>query len=390
MIVGELCAEARRLHFWLFEHALPFWSTIGHDGTGRGFVEHLGLDAVPADVDFKRLRVQARQVAVYSQAYGVGFAPGLAVARDGFDFIVAHAIRSDGGVCKLLTRSGAIKDAAEDLYDTAFVLFACGCFAKASGDPRVLAVADAIFQRLVKEHCAPDGMGFFEAYPCLDDRRLQNPHMHLFEAMLALSEAAPGASNGYMDVADRLVALFLTHLFDASSGTVSEVFDKNWQRPPAEADWIEPGHLYEWVTLLLWYVEQCRARGREAKLNEDVLGGLLAWAGRFGHRPGDDRVIAAVTRDGLQRDLRSRVWHQTEAIRAHALVLDSGRAASVGRLVSLLRGFRLSFLSQEPTGVWTEALDADDTPTETRIPASSLYHIMGAYLALDRLIRLRT
>jgi mannose/cellobiose epimerase-like protein (N-acyl-D-glucosamine 2-epimerase family) len=53
---------------WMRDHALPFWATVGQDRYGLGFVEHLTFDARPAPVVYKRVRVQTRQIYVYSAA----------------------------------------------------------------------------------------------------------------------------------------------------------------------------------------------------------------------------------------------------------------------------------------------------------------------------------
>ena len=48
-----------------FQDVLPFWSTVGRDRPGFGFVEHLDPAARPADVPYKRVRVQARRIFVF-------------------------------------------------------------------------------------------------------------------------------------------------------------------------------------------------------------------------------------------------------------------------------------------------------------------------------------
>ncbi len=40
-------------------------------------------------------------------------------------------------------------------------------------------------------------------------------------------------------------------------------------------------------------------------------------------------------------------------------------------------------LNGVPNGTWMDALDQFQTPLSPKIPASSLYHIMTAYAALD-------
>jgi mannose/cellobiose epimerase-like protein (N-acyl-D-glucosamine 2-epimerase family) len=81
---------------WMFEKALPFWGSIGRDGD-NGFAEQLSLDGAPTTVSYKRLRVQARQIYVYSHASTLGYGPGLAAAENSWAFITRHGWLENGG-----------------------------------------------------------------------------------------------------------------------------------------------------------------------------------------------------------------------------------------------------------------------------------------------------
>ena len=81
-----LIARARA---WTFEQALPFWATTGRDAPGLGFVERLDRDGRVEPLDFKRFRVQARQVYVFSHAEVMGWSGGLEAAQAGYRFMVA-------------------------------------------------------------------------------------------------------------------------------------------------------------------------------------------------------------------------------------------------------------------------------------------------------------
>src|SRR5690606_28709663 len=124
------------------------------------FVERLDLAARPVDPGFKRVRVQARQIYVYSHASLLGLAEGEAAARQGLEFLRAHAALPGGGWVRSLSREGRVLDPALDLYDQAFVLFALAWWRRATGDATVVALAgqtlDAIEARLARA----DGEGF--------------------------------------------------------------------------------------------------------------------------------------------------------------------------------------------------------------------------------------
>src|ERR1700722_17163318 len=132
----RLIARARA---WTFEAALPLWAATGRDGPGLGFVERLDRDGRVEPLNFKRFRVQARQVYVFSHAQVMGWDGGLEAAQAGYDFIRRHALLEGGGWPR--GREGGVKGATFDLYDQAFGLYALAWFARASGDDEPLALA---------------------------------------------------------------------------------------------------------------------------------------------------------------------------------------------------------------------------------------------------------
>ncbi len=79
--VNDVQSAYEAFHAWMFGHALPFWSGAGHEGPGRGAREHLRLDGTPANLNFKRMRVQARQVYAFSHAVLLGWRDGERLAR---------------------------------------------------------------------------------------------------------------------------------------------------------------------------------------------------------------------------------------------------------------------------------------------------------------------
>src|SRR6185295_19355604 len=87
--VERVAALTERMRHWLVGEALPFWSDVGVDHQRGGFVEHLTLDGKPAPVDFKRVRVQARQLYVFSYAARARWSPQAAqVARAGGEVLM--------------------------------------------------------------------------------------------------------------------------------------------------------------------------------------------------------------------------------------------------------------------------------------------------------------
>lgn len=373
----EVAAAHAALRAWLFDHALPFWAQAGRDGPGLGFHEHLTLDGRPAEVPFKRVRVQARQVHVFSHAALLGWQGGLDAARHGYAFMVAHGSREDGAWVRAMGRHGGVLDPAADLYDLAFVLFALAWYARASGEAEPLARARRTLDWVRATMAAPAG-GFHNAWPVEPGARQQNPHMHLLEAALALYETTGDAH--YADFARELAALFRDRFLDPATGTLGEFFTDDLRPAAGEAgDHVEPGHHYEWV----WLLDQhARLTGEDTSAEAERLY-------RFAEAHGVDRATGAVLdvvgRDGLVRRASSRLWPQTEAIKAHAAMLRRGEPAGP-RIRACADTLLRRHFSDCPPGTWREHFDAEGRAFLDRIPSSSFYHIVMAFGELDRLV----
>jgi len=366
----DLVSAFARFDGWMTAAALPFWSTTGHDGPGRGFTEHLTLDARPADVPFRRVRVQARQIYVFSHAEVLGWTAGRPAADDGYRFLLRHARTAQGGWVRRIGRDGGVLDPAADLYDIAFVLFALAWRHRATGDAEPVEVALATLAWLDRLRI-PGQPGFENVVPVDGGPRQQNPHMHLLEAALAWYEAT--RAEPFLALALELVELFRTRLFDRVTGTLAEFFTPDWQRlrPHGGQAAIEPGHQFEWA----WLLHQA---GRLLDVDIAAEAGALY---RFAAAHGGQPVIDAVTEDGRAHDQAVRLWPQTEAIKAHLAFGNRAAAAA------LANGLHDRFLAPAPPGTWIDHFAPDGRALPDKIPASSLYHLFVAYAEMQRVIR---
>lgn len=365
--------EVRR---WMFERALPFWSTVGRDGE-LGFVEHLTLDGVPAGVGYKRLRVQARQIYVFSHAALLGYDDGLAAAENGWRFMLRHGWLEDGGWARRLGREGGVADPAIDLYDQAFALFAIAWWIRASGDKTAIDWADRTVEAIDAHLGRADGRGWHAEAPAPAEA-VQNPHMHMVEALLALYEAT-GAER-FAVKAIEIAELMRTTFFDANSSTLAEYFDQDWRRAPGERGRIiEPGHQFEWAWIL---------RHLTRLTGADFAGtahGLFAFAEAHGVDPVTGLTWDSVLDDGAPRERSSRSWPQTEALKAHLSEIEFGGRPLDGRPAQIVANLLDRYLDKPAPGCWVDHLDAQGAVIADKIPASTLYHV---FLAFSELLRL--
>ena len=360
-----------RLKTWVTETALPLWASLGFDRHHGGFHERLKSDGTPDLAADKRVRVQARQIYVYSQAAVLGWFPyGRQVALEALEFMVSRGRSPDGrpGFVHLLRPDGGVADPLRDTYDHAFLLLALAWLHRASGDAQVAALIEETLAFVDEDLTTPDG-SLLEGIPESLPRR-QNPHMHMFEAMLALHEAVAHPES--FKRAAQLRALMEERFFDPETCTVGEYFTDGWRRVPgAEGDSVEPGHLAEWTWLLRQHE---RLTGvAPAALPTRLLEAALRWA--------DEKtgflIDEADRRGPVRRDSR-RAWPQTELAKAWMGEAEAGIAGAAEKARTTLAMLATHYLDNPFEGGWTDQFDADGRPLTADVPASTFYHVFCA------------
>ncbi len=354
----------------------PLWSERGVGDHGL-FRETLALDHQSADQDTTRVRVQARQTYVFAEALRLGWKPDTSadLLATGLSTLTGSALRPDGLAGRVLGSDGSgFTDDTADLYDTAFVLFALaetasvleGAEEALAGARRILTAADAKLR-------APDG-GYFETLPA-DQKRHQNPHMHLLEACLALHRADPDGD--HLSRAGEIISLF-DRFFTAGPGDLlGEHFAPGWTQPAGrDADIVEPGHQFEWVWLLHAYA---RATSTPVHIRAETL-----YVFACSTLDDEGRALQEVTREGAVADGSRRTWPQTEALKAHLAMFeateDESFSAAACRSFDVLMDEYLT-----PEGGWIDQYDSTGKPMAHNMPASTGYHVV---LALAELMRI--
>ncbi len=367
--------RAREAESWMMDACFSLWADVGVSSDGA-FLESLDMKHRPIAEELGRVRVQGRQTYVYTIALRMGWKPERAreLILQGLDVLENRCRRPDGLFGKRISFEGGLSDETADLYDIAFAVFAC---AHASGAlsggeaERASTLARDTLSAVQSQLSDPHG-GFAEALP-RPPYRMQNPHMHLLEACLALYDNASEA--GALELAHILKGLFDTKLYDPATGTLGEYFAADWLRLSGEKDnVVEPGHHFEWVWLL-----NAHAQASGQALPE-ATGGLYRFA--LSTLDATGHPCMSVRRSGAPVDTSRRSWVQTEALKAHLTMLKAGHPDAGAHAVTAFDQLFDEHLTGE--GGWIDHLEADGTPRSEKMPASTGYHVI---LALVELIK---
>ena len=351
-----------RLGGWLRDAALPLWSREGYDRAHGGFAERLTAEGAVTG-DARRARVQVRQVYVFANAAALGWRGDPApLVREGLEHFLRRYRRSDGLFRTLCAADGTPLDERAFLYDQAFVLLALAHGQQVLGPAAHLTEEAEQLQGALERLLRRGGAGFYSGAP---ERLplLANPHMHLLEAALAWREVSSAPVWGRL--VGELTELALERFIDPATGALLERFGEHWQPVAADAQLVEPGHLFEWS----WLLQRCGGRrARQAAVRLIQVGE-------------EHGVHRGITINGLHQDLHvtdaeARLWPQTERLKANArLAISEPRCwpAAVEAAEALLR-----YLASAPPGLWHDRLTLKDQFVEEPAPASSFYHIVAA------------
>jgi mannose-6-phosphate isomerase len=360
---STLAEAAAWFDAWLLEAALPLWSQAGLDAAGGSFQEALTVAGAPWPAP-RRSRVQTRQIWVYATAAAAGLGePYGALAARAYRAYREHYRRPDGLFLYAADADGRSVDETAALYEQAFALLAMAALdARGAGlaaDADALAAAAAAAFRHDRGGFRETGARPFQA----------NAQMHLFEAALAWEEAGRGQGS-WIGLADELARLALTRFIDARTGALREFFDADWRAlADEEGGLIEPGHQFEWA----WLLERWgRARGRP---EAQAAARRLYAVGLRGVDPAAGVAVNALWSDLSLRDPATRIWAQTEYLKAALLFEDAAEALRAANGLGL-------YLQTPRRGTWRDKLRADRSFVEEPAPATSFYHLLGAILPL--------
>ena len=375
--------QSKRLIDWCKYDALPLWGKYGVDKAG-GFYETLNYDGSPDLTVKRRVRVQARQCYVYSLAIThEWFPPSRGVSDHGWAYLSRQGLQggdhipSDGfkGCAHLLNPDGSLNDDTRDTYAQAFLLLSSAWRYRATSDPLALQILYATTSFL-NIHFRSETGGWIEDCRYSMPRR-QNPHMHLFEAFMASFEATHNEK--FLDLADEIFALFKGDFFNLRNQCLIEYFNNDWTPKDLSRARVEPGHMMEWCWLLEWYG---RLRDRQVKQYVDALYNSAIKNGlnkETGFLTNEYRL------DGTISNGSSRLWPQTEFIKACIARYKLGHTDALAQAATIIENLFKYFLHTPLCGGWHDSLDGEGNVNSSQMPASTFYHLACAVNELEKL-----
>lgn len=374
-IDAELDKTTARARGWLCNVAAPLWAARGRTTSGL-FAERMTVDGVP-DASYFRVFVQARHIFSFAAIGALGWqGPSRDLIEETIVALVHGAKRADGFYVHRLDDSARPLDARADLYDQAFVLLALATAGGVLGNELWFDAAEDLLDTIEHNWAHPAG-GFTEG-EIVDPRvRRQNPHMHLFEAALALAEAS--GRPRFRKLAETIAHLAATRFIDPATGALLEYFtDDLAPAPGVEGRIVEPGHCFEWA----WLFERLAQTGWQGST---AISDRLTNFGRAYGIDGQRGVaINEVLTDGCIHDSNARLWPQTERIKIGAIrrrrLGSRLETDEVARAVTGLEQYNSGVLP----GLWRDKMKPDGSWITELVPGSSLYHIACAYAEIAR------
>jgi mannose-6-phosphate isomerase len=286
-----------------------------------------------------------------------------------------HGVDGAPGWVFSIHPDGAVCEATRDFYAQSFALYGLAWAYKLTPEPRFLSTALTTLRVLDQDFASPTG-GYHSILPADHGKREQNPHMHLFEAMIAWFEAT--GRELFLARAGELYGMMTGRFFQSRTGVLAEYFDGSWNPRGGIAGRIcEPGHHFEWSWLLRRYAALA---GRE---DPPIARALKEFGDRHGF-DSDGFIVDELLDDGRVHKPSRRCWPHTESIKAEAAAYECGDRGARQRAAQRVERLLTVFLGRPVAGGWVDHFDADGAPIVDFMPASTLYHVFLAAAEADR------
>ncbi|MGF1751709.1 AGE family epimerase/isomerase [Vibrio cionasavignyae] len=371
--MDSLTFQIARCQHWLTQHALPRWIKTQSNQTGI-FAEGLLSDGREFNHDLLRFRVQPRQVYVFAHATELGFIDGreqvCTAIETGFPNFGSEAL----GYRFSITTNDDECSRSINLYEQAFALLGFAWHYKLTADEDSLTSMEATYQHLATQLWDAEHGGFFLTKGHTLSKG-QNPHMHLFEALMVSYEHTDNSI--WLERATQIYQLLCTRFLQGDH--LAEFFQADFSLDPKTGTHIDPGHHYEWIWLLNHYEKLTGVNVNNA------INTLFSFTQQHGHNT-NGLVRDEIYASGQPLRPTSRLWCQTEYLKACIALWerdpsDANRAA----ISQAVEQIFIHYLNPAKSGLWVDQVDEMGHPINEDSPASSFYHL---FLAFSELLRL--
>lgn len=359
--------QAKTLLWDTYDH----WLERAWDDENGGFVESLDLKGEPQTKLDRRIRVQARQVFSFAEAIRLGWAAkdqAAELVHNGLDFLDQKCRHPESGWVHMLNSECDVVDQSRGLYDHAFIMMAGAAAWRSTGSSLAKRLAEEA-RDFVDSHLSEETLGGFADGLDMTAARRANPHMHLLEAFLEWHRVT--GDQDWLDRATRIVHIFEERLFINRDDMLREHFTEHWTPEPGERGQIfEPGHQYEWASLLADHQERTGLDTASWRRR------LIRKADRDGRDLKSGFAHNEVHRNGTVTNPNRRLWPQLEAFRAR---LWHPETAAPGAANLMLSRIAETYFDSMPKGLWMDETDIAGAPKAPAVPASMIYHIVTAF-----------
>ncbi|MEL7547754.1 MAG: AGE family epimerase/isomerase [Pseudomonadota bacterium] len=363
--------ETRTLAKDLLWASFDHWIDRAWDAERGGFVESLDLQGAPQAELQRRVRVQARQVFSFAEAARLNWSKdgrAESLIEQGIDFLDSQCRHIDGGWVHILDAQSNVVDSSRGLYDHAFIMMAGAAAWRSTGSKRGRQMSEEAYAFVDSELKDQALDGYSDGLDMVAARRA-NPHMHLLEAFLEWHGVT--GETIWLDRATQVVEIFEDHLFVNRDDFLREHFTEDWTPAPnGRGDIFEPGHHYEWASLL---ADHHQRTGHDTASWRKRL---IRKADQHGCDLASGLAYNEVNKDGTVTNASRRLWPQLEGFRAR---LWHPETAPPGAADVMLRRIAETYFSNMPPGIWMDEIDAHGEASAKAVPASMIYHMVTAF-----------
>ena len=333
----------------LVDGVVPFWLAHSLDRECGGYFTFLDQRGRVYGGD-KYVWLQARQVWMFSKLYNA-LEPRpewLDVARLGYEFLVGHAVDTDGRVFFALTRDGRPLRKRRYLFSETFAAIACAEYARGSGDEAALERARATYRLLWRLYRTPGALE-----PKIDPRTRRCKALAMPMILLATTHEmrlADGDDSLYKEVVAHSLDEIRSQFLRRDERALFETVGADGKRLDSpEGRCINPGHAIEASWFLMRESARCDDHGilRDAldildwsleRGWDDEYGGLYSFMDVEGRPPlqlewdmklwwpQGEAMIATLAAYALTGEARYLAWHEriSQYVAEHFVDSDFG------------------------------------------------------------------